>query len=412
MKKNNVDIVVVGSGIVGLTFAALAAKQGLNVLILEQRKIATDYDAQQFDLRVSAITRASQTIFKAIDIWDNIVSERVSPYHDMYVWDQSGVGEIFFSARDIAQSDLGHIIENRVIIRALVERLKQYSNVDWLEQTTLQRYEATTDHVSLILSNDQTITCQLLVGADGGESVVRKLGNFSVVSWNYQHDALVVTVETEIAHQQTARQCFIQNENQTGTLAFLPLADAHTCSIVWAMHPNKIAESMSLSNDDFKLQLANSFDYRLGMILDVSQRQKFSLVMRHAKQYVQDRVALIGDAIHTIHPLAGQGVNLGILDAACLAEVIEQAHKEGKDFSRFSILRKFERKRKPNNVAMIAAMEGFKRLFGSEHKALRFLRNYGLSAVDRLTPLKKLLITQAMGLKGDLPEIAKENMVI
>lgn len=412
MKKNNFDIVIVGSGIVGLTFAALVAKQGLSIAILEQRKLGIAYDLSQFDLRVSAITRASQHTFRYLDVWDEICVERVSPYQHMYVWDQTGVGEISFSADDIGEIDLGHIIENRLMVRVLIEKLQKFSNVHFLEQVTLQRYEVDEQQVNVILADGQTLTCKLLVGADGGESIVRKLGSFQVISWNYQHDALVATVETEIAHQQTARQCFIQNEKQNGTLAFLPLSSAHTCSIVWAMHPQQIAEVTALSNDDFKLRLAESFDYRLGMILESSHRLTFPLVMRHSKQYVQNRVALIGDAIHTIHPLAGQGVNLGILDAACLAEVIQQANQEEKDMGHFSILRKYERKRKPNNVSMIAAMEGFKRLFGSENKLFRFARNYGLGLVNRMGPLKKFLIEEAMGLRREVPEVARAERTL
>lgn len=220
--------------------------------------------------------------------------------------------------------------------------------------------------------------------------------------WNYHQKAVVAHVRPEKSHQETAWQRFLPS----GPLAFLPLHDGR-CSIVWSTTPEQADALLALEASAFAEALAEAFDQRLGSILEVGRRGAFPLRLQHAQTYVKPGLALIGDAAHVVHPLAGQGVNLGLLDAAALAEVILDALNAGQDFASFKTLRRYERWRKGDNLLMLAVMDGFKRLFGTALPPVRLLRNIGLNLTDAAGPLKHLIARRAMGLDGDLPRLAQ-----
>ena len=249
------------------------------------------------------------------------------------------------------------------------------------------------------LDNDEELGCSLLIGADGGNSRIRELAGLRTREWSYGQQALVCTVRTQQPHAATAWQRFLS----TGPLACLPLqlpgaAEQHYCSIVWSCDDLLAAELLALAPEAFALRLAAALEHRLGSMQLCSAPAAFPLQQRHAVDYVQDGLALVGDAAHTIHPLAGQGINLGFADARSLANVIHRALARGEEFSSLQVLSRYQRERKPANLGMMLGMEGFKRSFGSDQLLLRYLRNQGLSLADSLMPLKQRLMRHAMGL--------------
>lgn len=386
------DITIVGAGMVGLCFANLVAPSGLKILVIDAKPLTPELNLPDNPVRVSAINPRSQQVFSELDAWNKMKELRVSPYRNMHVWDSEGQGEISFDSAEIGMSQLGHIIENDVVSYALQQSLLAYDNVSIAAPLSVSSIRIHDDGVSL-QSNDTTIKSQLLVGADGANSWVRQQLAFELTMRAYEHKAIVTTVTTEQSHQMTAWQRFLP----TGPLAFLPLTEPHQCSIVWSCIPEKADYLLALDDEAFAESLAEVFGRRLGVIKDIGPRASFPLYMRHVNTYTQDRVALIGDAAHTIHPLAGQGVNLGIADAKELAKVILDAIDRQQNYTKHSVLRRYERARKGENTMMIHLMDGFKHLFASDVAMVKSLRNIGMSLTNRITPLKNKIIKSAMG---------------
>jgi 2-octaprenylphenol hydroxylase len=323
----------------------------------------------------------------------------------MRVWDGSGTGQIHFSAASVHAEALGHIVENRVVQDALLERLHD-GPVGLLNNARLEQLRRSGDDWLLTLTDGRQLRTPLLIAADGANSAVRRLAGCATREWDYLHHAIVTSVRCSEAHQATAWQRFTDD----GPLAFLPLAAApgeHWCSIVWSATPDQAERLMALDDAGFCVELGKAFEHRLGQVLHADPRLCIPLRQRHAKRYVEEGLALIGDAAHSIHPLAGQGVNLGFLDAAVLAEVLLHALARGERLADPRVLSRYERRRMPHNLAMMAAMEGFERLFQADPLPLRWLRNAGLDWVDELPEAKALFVRQALGLSGDLPELAR-----
>lgn len=385
------DITVLGGGIVGLTIANLCSQAGLSVALVEAKKPNFNWEGSSFDLRCSAINRGSQNIFESIDIWHKIVEMTITPYQRMVVWDAAGFGEIQFDAEEINESNLGHIIENRVMLKALWEKVYQHNIAIILSKPSLVQKES--DHILLKLENNAELKSKLIIGADGGNSWLREQGQFTTIKRDYQQKALVANITTELPHQSTAWQRFLA----TGPLAFLPLSEPHTTSIVWSADLEKNDYLMSLEPNTFCQELAHQFDYRLGKVVSTSERASFPLTMIYAKQSIMERMALIGDAAHVIHPLAGQGVNLGLSDAYCLAEILIHAKNNHYDIGHHLVLRKYERARKGAVRSMIAAMDFFKQSFGSELSFIAGMRSFGLNFVNKNRYLKKRIMLKAMG---------------
>ncbi|RRV83891.1 2-octaprenyl-3-methyl-6-methoxy-1,4-benzoquinol hydroxylase [Stutzerimonas stutzeri] len=402
------DLIIVGAGMVGSTLALTLEGSGLDILVLDASPLeAADFDPQGgFEPRVSALSAASQRIFERLGAWPGMSARRVSPYTDMHVWDGSGTGQIHFSAETVHAEVLGHIVENRVVQDALLETMQRRGGQRLLGAARLERLERTPQGWQLTLDDGRQLNAPLLVAADGANSAVRRLAGCETREWDYLHQAIVASVRCSEPHQRTAWQRFTDD----GPLAFLPLerdGDQHWCSIVWSVTELEARRLMALDDVAFRAALGRAFEQRLGEVEEVDPRLCIPLRQRHAKRYVQAGLALIGDAAHTIHPLAGQGVNLGLLDAAVLAEVIEAAMARGERPEDIRVLSRFERRRMPHNLAMMAAMEGFERLFQADPLPLRWLRNTGLKAVQALPEAKALFVRQALGLSGDLPALAR-----
>lgn len=396
------DVVIVGAGMVGATLGCLLAQQGRRVALIE-RAVFTPFvldphsmDKPNYGLRVSAISHASQQAFIDVGAWDVMSSLRVTPYENMHVWDATGQGEIHFSAADIAAPELGTIIENQVIQTGLFHAMDAYDTLTVLAPASVTAFQVDDKAVKIELSNGDQLTTALLVGADGAQSKVRQWANIVVQKNDYYQKGLVAVVKTEMSHQFTAWQRFMPS----GPLAFLPLND-HLCSVVWTLPADKADYYLAMSDETFNTAISAALDHRLGQVNVVSKRAAFPLVGQQAEHYMADGVALVGDAAHTIHPLAGQGVNLGIKDTVVLADQLSSLshdYFQQEKIMSNKILRRYERARRGDNVMTQKAMEGFKLLFGNRCIPLQVMRNMGLRAMNQLTPMKNEVMRRAMGL--------------
>ncbi|PKH01269.1 FAD-dependent 2-octaprenylphenol hydroxylase [Psychromonas sp. MB-3u-54] len=395
------DLTIVGGGIVGLTLAASLADSALSIALIEtnDKPILAEKPVN----RVSAISFASKKIFENLSVWQQLDSGRITAYDSMLVWDKDSFGKIEFSAQQVGYSELGYIIENDHLRLALLDTVQKQKNVDFYSPDSLNDIVFGEGEAWLTLHSGKTLTSKLVVGADGANSWLREKSTIPLTFWDYQHHALVATVKTELPHEHCARQIFTPD----GPLAFLPLFEQNLCSIVWSVSPEKAQQLKSLSAVEFNKQLSRNFDNRLGLCELQSERFSFPLRMRYARDFAKHRIALIGDAAHTIHPLAGQGVNLGLLDAVSLGQTIEQNIAAEKDIGLYKNLRYFERWRKTEAAQMIASMELLKQLFEGDNPLQKALRDVALVFTDQVSPLKKSFIKQAMGLSGELPLLAK-----
>ena len=400
------DLLIVGAGMVGSALALALQNSGLEILVLDGSPLSVKpFDPQAaFEPRVSALSAASQRILQRLDVWDGMLARRVSPYAEMQVWDGSGTGQIHFSAGSVHADVLGHIVENRVIQDALLERLHD-SEIGLLANARLEQMRRSGDDWLLTLADGRSLRAPLVIAADGANSAVRRLTGCATREWDYLHHAIVTSVRTADSHQSTAWQRFTDE----GPLAFLPLEreGEHWCSIVWSVTPAEAERLMALADEAFCRELESAFEGRLGTVISADPRVCVPLRQRHAKRYVAEGLALIGDAAHTIHPLAGQGVNLGFLDAAVLAEVLQHAAERGERLADVKVLSRYERRRMPHNLALMAAMEGLERLFQADPLPMRWLRNTGLKWVDQMPEAKAMFVRQALGLSGDLPALAQ-----
>ena len=391
--EKHYDVVIVGGGMVGAALACAIGNHKLSIALIETNKPNYDWPADSFDLRVSAITRASQNFLDQIGVWQTIANQRAMAYHDMHVWDAGGDGSIHFDCAEIGEANLGHIVENRVINKSLMQHAANIENIDIYCPAKPMQLLVNEHSANLQLDDGTSLSAELLVGADGGQSWVRQQADISVSTRDYQQTAVVANVTTELTHQHTAWQRFLP----TGPLAFLPLANNNISSIVWSTSADEAERLCELDEDNFNAELASAFDKKLGKIISTGPRARFPIKGQHASHYVKPHLALIGDAAHTIHPLAGQGVNLGFADASCLAETILTAHDSQKAIGSFKTLRRYERSRRGDNLLMLEAMGAFKQLFSNNTPGLRELRNAGLNFSDRFAPIKHIFMTKALG---------------
>ena len=402
MNAHDSDVIVVGGGMVGAAFALACADQGLGVTVVEARAPRRTWPAGEVDLRVSALSRASERILRRLGAWGRIIELGVSPYREMRVWDAGSGGSIHFDAADLGEPDLGHIVENRVLQLALWERLESRPEVTLVCPATITGLRRTPDGQELVLADGRHLQGRLLVAADGRDSLIRDLAQIPTRGWDYDQRAIVATVSPAQWHQETAWQRFLP----AGPLALLPLADGR-CSIVWSAGGSRADELLALDDAAFSDALTEASEHRLGLIRVAGPRAAVALRLQHAQRYVEPGLALIGDAAHAIHPLAGQGVNLGLLDAAELAAALDLARQRRRDIGSLWTLRRYERARRGDNLAMLAAMDAFKRLFGTDLAPVAALRGLGLSLTDRWAPLKRLLMDRALGRNPGLPPLAR-----
>lgn len=397
------DVVVIGGGLVGSAFARALADTQLSIALVEAQTAPiadhSDVTVDNTDMRVSALNRASESFLTKVGAWQTMPQNRLSPYETMRVWDGEGTGHIQFTASELAEPHLGTIVENRLLQASLMDGLMGQNNLQVFSPCKLESIERLENEEYLLqLDSGQILKSGLIVAADGARSWVRNWAEFDMREWDYDHHGLVCSVEVERPHEACAWQRFTED----GVLAFLPLANPNLCSIVWSCPENKAQQLMDMDDETFSQTLSRSFEGKLGEVKACGKRFAIPLRQRHAKIYVKAGIVLVGDAAHTIHPLAGQGVNLGFMDAYVLADEVKQACKKGLSPAHPQVLARYERRRMPENLSMMAAMEGFKRLFAVKAPALRWLRNWGMSKVNQLAFVKNHLVQMAMGSKREI----------
>jgi len=411
MTGDIVDVLIAGGGPAGACLGALLARASahdthpLRVLVLEPRRPVAPRAEAPLDVRVVAISRASERILSAAGAWHAIAGPRVCSYERMRVWHES-VGPrdaraLVFDAAEAGEPDLGHIVESRLLQSALLDALVEAGGS--IEAAQLLSLQVATDHVAVETSSGRLLA-RLVVGADGAQSAVRTSVGLTAESSDYRQTAIIATVATERSHENTAWQRFMRD----GTLAFLPLADG-TSSIVWSADNAVASVLLTASASGFAAELDRASDLALGATRLVSERASFPLQRLTAHHYAARRCALIGDAAHVVHPLAGQGVNLGLLDAAALAQTLAQARREHEDPGAIRILRRYERWRK-SEVALIAmGIDAFDRFLAHGRGPVSRLAQQSLVWVNRSPEVKRLFIRRALGLSGELPEAARPS---
>lgn len=401
--KTRYDVLIVGGGMVGSALACALGGSGLSVGVLERSLPPSFSPDQPHDLRVSALSVASERFLQNIDAWEGIESRRSCPYKRMKVWENDSRREATeFDAGDIGYDHLGHIVENRIVQLALLERVRQCDNLDLIAPAPTGRIDYSPGATLVELENGEQLVGRLVIAADGGDSMVRQAAGIGVTKWDYGQHALVAGVTTSYGQEDITWQQF----TPTGPLAFLPLS-GHNASIVWYNSPNEVKRLRALPDDMFLEQLHARFPAELGQITELQGRSSFPLRRQHAQRYVLEGLALVGDAAHMINPLAGQGVNIGLLDAAALAEVLLVAHGRGEAIEALDTLSRYEHQRRRHNLLMMQVMDGFYHVFSNDIAPLKLLRNLGLGLAGRVSPARKRVMEFAMGIRGAVPELAR-----
>lgn len=394
------DVAILGTGPVGMTLACLLARGGMDCIL--GAPAVTVPAAQRVDPRALALTPATHALLEHCGAWPRLARDAVGEFRRMEVWDARGSGRIAFDSAELCLSTLGYIVNQGDLESALVAALAQHG------VTPLPAGEPTAlawgrDSVRVEFADVEPVQARLVVAADGARSRTRELAGIDFAAASYDQHALACTVRTELPHDCTARQRFLA----TGPLAFLPLADPCACGIVWSTTPEQARRLQLQDAQVFHAELAAAIGHVLGDIRDSSQRVVFPLQRAQAERYCRERLVLAGDAAHCVHPLAGQGANLGLMDAAALAEVLLTGRAAGRDPGALRTLRAYERWRRGANGMMITALDGLQKLFGSGAPSLQRLRNAGLDLCDALEPVKHRLMLHAMGLAGDVPVAAR-----
>ena len=407
---SSLDVLIVGGGPVGASAAALLqastkdARRPLCIAVLELNRPAATAPDAPLDSRVSALSRASERILTAIGAWPLVPSSRMQPYERMRVWHESvqpRSGDVLeFDAAYAGEPNLGYIVENRLIQTAALTAFESAGGK--VITGELLRLRAHDHHIELETSAG-TLTCRLLVGADGARSAVRESIGLTAATSSYRQTAIVANVRTELSHERTAWQRFLR----TGTIAFLPLADGCS-SIVWSADDATAAPLLSMSQTDFEQELLRQSDSALGALRLRTDRLSFPLHKLTAHRFTAHRCALIGDAAHVVHPLAGQGVNLGLLDAAALCELIVAACRLREDPGAQTVLRRYERWRKSEIEPIALAIDGFNRYLAHGVGPMSRIAQRGLALVNRTDEIKRFFITRALGLDGELPRVARQ----
>lgn len=400
--KRSCDVVINGGGMVGLSLALALARAGAQVAVIERLPMPAQLEAE-FDGRVSAIAYGSQRILEGIGAWQGMASH-AEPILDIRVSDGDMPFFLHYDHQEAGDAPFGYIVENRHIRHALHQAARECDNLLILDNTSIVTFEHDDTGVEVCLADGTALRSGLLVAADGKQSTVRKLAGIGAVEWGYKQTAIVCTIEHELPHGGLAQERFLP----AGPFAVLPM-QGNRSSLVWVEPDDRVALYLELPQDEFIQEIQERVGSYLGAIRRAGLRFSYPLSLMHATSYIGHRLALIGDAAHGIHPIAGQGVNLGFRDVGVLAELISEQMRLGLDIGSADMLAHYQRWRRFDNVTMLAVTDGLNRLFGFQALPIRLMRDLGLWTVGRIPPLKKFFMRHAMGMVGDLPKMVKDK---
>ena len=387
------DVMIVGGGIVGLTLAALLSKNNLSVAVIESKTInAAD---NTITARVSAIHLTAVRLFQYLECWDLLAKTARAPLQAIHIWDYTQKTQLQFDAREMGEKNLGFIVNNNAIVDMLYRHLKKQSVVDFYCPHSPASIERSHQNIVLTLNDERKLSAQLLVGADGAHSWVRSHMTARVHTRPYYQNAIIAVIQSALPHHHCAYQKFLPS----GPEALLPLHDCYHHALVFSSDDAMSEELIKKSPEDFAAVLTESFDFKYGDLKLISTRDSFPLTMRHASHYAEQNLALVGDAAHTIHPLAGLGVNLGLMDAACLSDVLLNASHVGE----LRILSRYTRWRMAQNTPVIAAMRGLKEVFEINSLPFNSVRNTAINTINQCSVLKNHLMRLATGQSKELP---------
>ena len=392
------DVAIVGAGVIGMSVALALRESGLSIALIDAASApATEPSGRGVDdwgKRVTALTPASEEFLGSLDAWSAMRrTDRVASYTAMQVWDGEASGAIHFAASDVGATALGHIAESQLTMSVLAELVAVAPAIHNRWSARVVGCASDAEGVELDCDDGSSIRAELVIAADGARSNIRDLASMRTRQWRYQQNAIVATVELEQGHRDTCWQAFLA----TGPLALLPLAESNHCSVVWSLDDDVSPRWEAASDVEFVDGLNRALSAVPMRVTAVSERATFPLVQCHAVDYVKDRIVLVGDAAHSIHPLAGQGINLGLADAKVLAESIINAIQRGGPWASPPVLGRYQRLRKTENLAMMAAMQAFKWGFGSRNPTAVMARNFGLRMVDEQRWIKNWFAKQAAG---------------
>lgn len=389
MSQPRYDVAVVGGGMVGAVAAVALSSAGFEVALVEAKQPPAFNPDDEFDLRQSAIAPGPRRLLDNLGLWERVAEQRICAFTGMKVWDAGHDAELFLEHTAVGLPELGHIVENALVVDSAWQAL---DGVDVYCPALLDALVIRDDAITLTLDDETELTARLVVGAEGANSAVRQFSGIQTTGWSYHQRCTVGAVTTERHHRHIAWQRF----TETGPVAFLPLSDGR-CSLAWHADDTLAAELAELDHDAFCERLSAASDHVLGRVTRMDSRAAFPLKLMHAERYVAPRVALIGDAAHVLHPMAGQGVNLGLLDVAELVEALEAGRRADADPGALAYLKRYQRARMADNLAMLAATDGLKRLYGSHNPVLRQLRGLAISGAAALAPVRRIMLGQAVG---------------
>ncbi|HJR10773.1 MAG TPA: UbiH/UbiF/VisC/COQ6 family ubiquinone biosynthesis hydroxylase [Rhodanobacteraceae bacterium] len=393
-RRPSLDIAIAGGGMVGAACALALARRGFAVALLEAREPEPWSAVDPEDLRVIALAPSSARLLDELGVWRAIEAARVSPYRHMRVWDGASGAEITFDAAREGRAQLGWIVENKLVARTLWDALAG-AGVRRVCPAHVASFTQREDRVTLELGDSETLSSALLVIADGAGSALRDQAGIAVIGRDYHQRAVVAHVATERAHDATAWQRFTDE----GPIALLPLGDGR-CSIVWSLPETRVREVLAMDDAAFCEAAGVASDFRLGTITATTPRASFPLRLQIAARFAAGRCVLIGDAAHAVHPLAGQGANLGLRDAAELAVVLGEARDAGRDFTAPHVLQRYARRRRSESALDACTLDAIERMFAWQSPTWAVLRGFGMRAVDAIEPLKRRLSAHAAGRAG------------